>query len=190
MQAENARFPPKRKGSSENLLHSTLGLKDVCVSFNESMFKRDKKNKKQNAKWNSDANTSSILITNSSTRLVTYMLSTSTSGCCVSSTCTSLWLKLPCNTMYTHTLTCRHRYPLANAHRYMEEHQTYNAHKSRIVLYLPLILNVITAEFRSQPKRCLFWILFLQTTQGFNFLPYGKSFSDKLLHAVWPKDGE
>lgn len=91
------------------------------------------------------------------------MLTTSTSVCCVSSTCTSLWLKLPYNRMYI----------LANAHQYMEEHQTYNAHKSRIVssytLYLPLILNVITAEFRSQPKRCLFWILFLQTTQGFNF---------------------
>lgn len=32
-----------------------------------------------------------------------------------------------------------------------------------------LFLNVIIAEFCLQPKRCLFWILFLQTNQGFNF---------------------
>lgn len=74
---------------------------------------------------------------------------------------------------HQHEHTCRHRNPLANAHQYMEEHQTFKTHKSSIVssliLYLPLFLNVIIAEFSLQPKRCLCWILFLQTNQGLNF---------------------
>lgn len=62
----------------------------------------------QNWKWNSDADTSYILITNSSTQLVTYMPFTSTLVCSVSNTCTSLWPELSYNTMYMHTNISTH----------------------------------------------------------------------------------
>lgn len=72
---------------------------------------------------------------------------------------------------------------------------TKHTKRTRAALFRPslyichLFLNVIIAEFRSQPTAARFGFCFYKQTKDW-FFPCAESTSDKLLHAVRPKDRE